>query len=185
MNLHDKEIVHSSESENWATPQWLYDLLNKEFKFELDAAASLDNAKCSHFYSEKDNGLVLPWANSTFCNPPFNKKKKMYIYPWTQKAVEEMKNGRTSVLLLPGRTGNKFWWDHCLQSCEIRFIKGRLKFSNSKDTAPFDSAVVIFRKECDKIHFSPYPDTTWWNARQEAFGSKTVGIYPSLTENPL
>lgn len=50
------------------------------------------------------------------------------------------------VCLLPARTDTAWWHDYCMRG-EVRFLRGRLKFGNSKNSAPFPSALVIFKRE--------------------------------------
>ena len=76
-----------------------------------------------------------------FCNPPYSQIKS-----WVKKAYEEsFKPGTIVVLLIPARTDTKYFHDYILNRSEIRFLKGRLRFNNAKDNAPFPSMVVVFR----------------------------------------
>lgn len=76
-----------------------------------------------------------------FCNPPYSN-----ISLWVEKAFRETRNDNTLVvLLIPARTDTRYFHDFIYQRAEIRFIKGRLKFGDSKNSAPFPSMVVIFR----------------------------------------
>jgi len=136
--------VHfSSKSNEWRTPNDLYRRLNKEFKFTLDPCSTTLNALCFKNYTENDNGLIQDWSNETvFMNPPYGRA----IGKWIKKAYEESLKGSTVVCLIPSRTDTVWWHDYCVRG-EIRFIKGRLKFSNSKTSAPFPSAIVIFKDQ--------------------------------------
>ena len=81
-----------------------------------------------------------------FCNPPYGRE----IGKWVQKSFEESKKKNTLVvMLIPARTDTKYFHDYIYGKAEIRFIRGRLKFGNSKTAAPFPSMVVIFRNEED------------------------------------
>ena len=136
------KVLFSSKEEKWATPQDLFDKLNDEFHFTLDAAASPDNAKCANYFTEEQNGLVQSWGGHTvWCNPPYCRKTGL----WVKKAYEEhQRTGCTVVMLLPSRTDVRWFHDYILGKAEIRFIKGRLKFGGSKNSAPFASIVVPF-----------------------------------------
>lgn len=139
--------LFSSAKEEWATPIDLFAKLNQEFGFVLDAAALPENAKCVNFYSPVENGLEKPWARSTWLNPPYGRT----IDRWVAKASIEANLGNTVVCLLPARTDTRWWhryiWDHDRPrpGVEVRLIQGRLKFGDSKNSAPFPSAIVIFR----------------------------------------
>ena len=64
---------------------------------------------------------------------------------WVEKAYYSSFKGTTTVMLLPARTDTRWFHDYINEKAEIRFIKGRLKFGNSNNNAPFPSMVVIFR----------------------------------------
>ena len=137
------KVLFSSKEEKWATPQDFFDKLNDEFHFTLDAAASPDNAKCTNYFTEEQDGLVQSWGGHTvWCNPPYCRKTGL----WVKKAYEEhQRTGCTVVMLLPSRTDVRWFHDYILGKAEIRFIKGRLKFGENKNSAPFPSIVVIYR----------------------------------------
>lgn len=133
--------VHfSSKTNEWATPQELYNQLDREFLFTLDPCATPENAKCERFFTEADNGLLQSWDNErVFCNPPYGRQLKQ----WVKKASEA--RGGVVVLLIPARTDTSYFHDYIYRSgAQIRFIRGRLKFGNSKNSAPFPSMVVVF-----------------------------------------
>lgn len=133
--------VHfSSATDNWATPQHFYDELNAEFGFELDVCADHENAKAAKYYTKEIDGLSQEWPGVVWCNPPYGRE----IGKWIAKAYESSLSGSTVVMLIPARTDTKYWHEYVIKG-EIRFIRGRLKFGSSKNSAPFPSAVVIFR----------------------------------------
>ena len=85
---------------------------------------------------------MIGGGESVFCNPPYGKE----MYKWVEKCYfEGRKEHTTVVLLIPARTDTKYFHDFIIHRTEIRFIKGRLKFGNSKNAAPFPSMLVIFR----------------------------------------
>lgn len=133
MNVH-----FSSKTDEWETPKELFNQLNNEFHFTLDVCAARDNAKCLKFYSKSDNGLEMSWQGErVWCNPPYGRE----IGKWIKKCAEN----KATVALLPARTDTKWFHDYIYNKAEIRFLKGRLKFGNSKNSAPFPSMIVIFR----------------------------------------
>ena len=132
--------VHfSSATDNWATPQKLFDELNQRYNFELDVCASLENAKCPRFFSLEDDGLAQDWQGACWMNPPYGRA----IKDWMAKAYESSKNGAKVVCLVPDRTDTAWWHDYAMKG-EITFLRGRLKFGDSKNSAPFPSALVVF-----------------------------------------
>ena len=139
----NKELMFSSKSDMWSTPQKFYDKLNDEFNFTLDPCATKDNAKCDNFFTVDDDGLKQDWSgNIVFCNPPYGRA----IKDWVKKSYEEsLKNNTTVVMLIPSRTDTIYFHEFIYSKAEIRFIKGRLKFGDAKNSAPFPSIVVIYR----------------------------------------
>ena len=137
------DILFSSKTDMWATPQDFYNKLNEEFKFTLDPCALKDNAKCNKYFTPEDDGLTKDWGgNIVFCNPPYGRD----ISKWVEKCYNESKKTNTTVvLLIPARTDTIYFHKFIYKKVkDIRFIKGRLKFGNSKNSAPFPSMVVIF-----------------------------------------
>lgn len=134
------ELMFSSKTDMWATPQWFFDELDKEFHFTLDACAVKENAKCERFFSPEDDGLSKEWTGTVWCNPPYGRT----VGQWVKKAAESK---ATIVMLLPARTDTKWFHDYIYQKAEVRFIKGRLKFGGCDNSAPFPSMVVIFRNK--------------------------------------
>lgn len=139
INMNTK-VMFSSKSDEWETPQDLFDKLDEEFHFSLDVCADENNYKVVPFYSKLTDGLTSDWFNYTcWMNPPYGRE----IGEWVKKA-SEVKN--TVVCLLPARTDTKWFHDYIYKKAnvEIRFLKGRLKFGKSKNSAPFPSMIVIF-----------------------------------------
>jgi DNA N-6-adenine-methyltransferase (Dam). len=133
--------VHfSSKTDEWPTPQDFFDRLNEEFHFTLDVCATPENAKCPRYYTKRENGLLQKWEGVCWMNPPYGRE----IRQWVKKAYESALDGATVVCLLPARTDTSWWHDYCMKG-EIRFVRGRLKFGDASENAPFPSAVVVFR----------------------------------------
>jgi len=153
------DIHYSTGKDDWETPQKLFDVLDAEFNFTLDAAASFDNRKCSDWWSSDGedrsasdidfNALSNKWVGNVWCNPPYSRGlQKQFI----KKAHDEFMRGNTDlvVMLLPARTDTIAFHEYIYGKAEIRFIKGRLKFEingvPSKNAAPFPSMIVIYRR---------------------------------------
>jgi len=134
--------LFSSQTPEWATPKDFYARLNDEFQFTLDPCATKENAKCNKFFIKEDDGLSQSWKNEiVFMNPPYGRE----IKDWVKKAYTEAKiNNAKVVCLLPARTDTKWFHDYIYGKTEVRFIKGRLKFGDGKNSAPFPSMVVIY-----------------------------------------
>lgn len=141
MEARFSSVHFSSRTDEWATPQWLFDALNQEFGFNLDPCSTHENAKCLNHFTRHEDGLRQNWDDkSVFMNPPYGRT----IERWMRKAHESSLCGATVVCLVPARTDTN-WWHAFAMKGEIRLLRGRLKFGNSVNSAPFPSAVVVFR----------------------------------------
>ena len=120
------------------------DELKQEFDFKLDACTDYHNYHAfPNGYTKNENGLIQPWITWTYCNPPYSE-----VSLWVEKACSENSHrGTKIIMLLPVRTDTQWFHDYIYTNaaCEIRFIKGRLKFKGTKNSAPFPSMIVIFR----------------------------------------
>lgn len=129
--------------DNWETPDWIFDPLNKEFEFTLDPCCVESTKKCDRFFTPKENGLIQDWSNErVFVNPPYSRGN---IDKWVKKCFDSSKCGAVVIALLPVSTSSKWFHDFIYQKAEIRFIKGRVKFVGANHTAPFSSMIVIFK----------------------------------------
>ena len=138
------EIMFSSNSNEWATPQAFFDKLDARHHFTLDPCATKENAKCKKFYTIAENGLLQDWGGEcVFCNPPYGRG----IAKWVEKAYNETRKPNTKVvMLIPARTDTSYWHEWIFpHATHIDFVRGRIKFGNSKNSAPFPSAVVEFQ----------------------------------------
>lgn len=140
--MKDLKVMYSSNSDEWSTPQMFFDEVNKEFGFDLDVCATAENHKCDKYYTLKENGLEKNWGGyRVWCNPPYSQIDK-----WVAKAFYETKQDNTLVvMLIPSRTDTRYFHNYIYGRTEIRFVKGRLKFGDGKNSAPFPSMLVIFR----------------------------------------
>tara|TARA_B100001094_G_scaffold185729_1_gene179927 strand:- start:6133 stop:6606 length:474 start_codon:yes stop_codon:yes gene_type:complete len=143
MDKNTQVVMFSSKTGNWATPQEFFNKLDWRFgPFDLDPCASTHNTKCANFYTEAEDGLTKDWSGHiSFVNPPYGRG----IDKWIKKAYESSQTPDTKiVMLIPARTDTRYWHDYVMKASEIYFVKGRLKFGDSKNSAPFPSAVVVF-----------------------------------------
>ena len=137
---------HQAETHEYETPQALFDGLNVEFRFGLDVCATAENAKCAKHFTKDDDGLAQSWTGTCWMNPPYGRE----IARWMRKAFEESQKGATVVCLVPARTDAGWWHDYAMRG-EIRFIRGRLRFSGANVNAPFPSAIVVFRPCAQRV----------------------------------
>jgi len=133
-----KAIQGTRDSDNYATPKVFYKNLNKEFNFDFDPCP----------LRSKVDGLLLEWKGNVYINPPYSN-----IEPFIKKGIEEIQSGRAKkcVYLIPMRSDTKYWHEFIMKyASEIRFVKGRLNFNESKSPAPFPVALIIFDKVLGK-----------------------------------
>lgn len=136
------KVYHSSKDHTWETPQELFDKLNNVFNFKTDVCALPETAKCDEYFTPEVDGLKQDWVDICWCNPPYGRMQK----DWIKKARDEsLKNDVTIVMLIPAKPDTKIWHDVIFKdSSAVCFIKGRLRFGNAKENAPFPSAIVVF-----------------------------------------
>ena len=120
-------------------PQNTFDELNAEFNFTLDPCSTKENSKCKKYFTKEHNGLSQSWDGEVvFMNPPYGREIGM----WIEKARHSK---ACVVMLIPARTDTKYFHEFLYQKddVELRFLKGRLKFGNAINSAPFPSLVAI------------------------------------------
>lgn len=137
----DTDLMFSSATDQWATPQAFFDQWDEVFRFTLDVCADADNAKCARYFTREDDGLAQDWSlDMCWMNPPYGRE----IGRWVAKAYRESRAGATVVCLLPARTDTAWWHDYVIPMAKVTFIRGRLKFGTATNSAPFPSAVAVF-----------------------------------------
>ena len=147
MNQGQLEGMFSSNTPVWETPNDLFEELNNVFHFDVDVCALPENTKCTRYFSPEQDGLAQKWSGACWMNPPYGGE----IAKWMQKAYESSLDGAVVVCLVPVRTDTRWWHDYVGKSAHIEFIKGRLKFGSSKNSAPFPSAIVVFAND-NRLH---------------------------------
>ena len=137
-----RSVHFSSASAEWETPTDLFNELDRIFGgFTLDPCATPQNAKCTRFFTRADDGLAQAWTDKVFMNPPYGRE----IGKWVRKAWTESLSGALVVCLLPARVDTR-WWHEYAKKGHVYFLRGRLKFGSSVNSAPFPSAIVTFGK---------------------------------------
>lgn len=141
-----QKTLFSSKSDDWETPQDFFDKLDKEFNFKVDMACNKNNKKCFVGIGNINSTYALAQVYHNrddfwWCNPPYSDIKSFLHF----RECHDIK----SVFLLPSRTDTRWFHDYIYNklNVDIRFIKGRLKFSGAKFNAPFPSMLVIFKRE--------------------------------------
>lgn len=132
--------MRTSQTDLWATPQYVFDILNEEFDFQLDVCADEANHKCARYFTKEIDGLSQAWTGHCWMNLPYGRE----IGKWVRKAYDSAKDGAIVVCLLPARTDTSWWTEYVMRASELRFISGRLKFGDATTSAPFPSVIAIF-----------------------------------------
>lgn len=145
----NEDQLFSSDRQDWATPRALFDALDSEFSFALDAAASTNNAKCENYITKEEDSLGLCWHSRVPCsdssiwlNPPYGRD----IGKWIKKAYEESLKGMTVVVLTFCRSDTKWWHRWAMKACEVRLIEGRVRFEGATASAPAPSCLLVFNE---------------------------------------
>ena len=138
-------LPRKAKTEEHGTPRSIFNPLNVEFGFTLDAAASDKNHKCPKYYTKAQDGTKQSWASETvFCNPPYNVND---LLKFTQKGVfEARKNWVTSVFLVPVKSDQEWWhllWNDTTVCVEYRWIRGRVKYEGNDNSAGFPSVIIV------------------------------------------
>lgn len=137
-------VVFQRDSDEWMTPLALYREWDKQYHFTLDPCTTAENPLgAERKFTKEDDGLSQNWGGEVvFMNPPYSQ-----IKAWMRKAYEESLKPKTIVVcLIPSRTDTAYWWDYVMKVWPhgIHFLRGRLKFGASTNSAPFPSVVVVF-----------------------------------------
>lgn len=139
------QVHFSSQTDDWYTPQYIIDDVKNKYNlknFDLDPCCNSENKKALVGFYKEDDGLSKNWFGNVWMNPPYGR----VIGRWIKKAYEESQKGCTVYCLIPSRTDTKWWHDYVMKG-DVTFYRGRIKFGGSKNSAPFPSALVIFRNE--------------------------------------
>ena len=124
-------VLLSSKKMDYQTPKDLYARLDNQFHFDFDPCP----------VNPTFDGLSLDWGERNFVNPPYGSE----IKKWVEKAYREAQKDKLVVMLIPSRTDTKYWHEYIMEAHQIWFIKGRLRFVDARNPAPFPSAIVIFK----------------------------------------
>ena len=107
----------------------------------MDVCAGPENHKCAAYIPKHMDALIQKWHGPAWMNPPYGRE----IAAFMRKALAESSNGVTVVCLVPVRTDTTWWHETAVHADEIRFIRGRVKFDGGDHSAPFPSAIIVFR----------------------------------------
>jgi len=137
--------------QDWPTPDELFDPVEAEFHFTLDAAADVTNARAIKFFSTTDNSLKQDWGKHVvWLNPPYGARTGKLV-DWVRKSSDAAAKGATVVMLILARTNTNWFHEICLKYGEVRFIKGRPKFGGAQHGLPQPLCFVIFRPRGSSI----------------------------------
>ena len=142
---------NSSVGQSWETPSWLLTVLYRVFRFDLDPCSPRKKGlvKAKIRFTADDDGLSFSWHGTVFVNPPYGRT----IGNWIAKARSKFDEGNAKriVLLIPARTDTSYWHEHIEDQAKVWFLRGRLKFSDGNQSAPFPSALVFYGASLEEI----------------------------------
>ena len=141
-------VANASVVHTWQTPKDLLERLYLVFgPFDLDPCSpTRDRAaapvRARMYFTQEDDGLSLPWHGVVFLNPPYGRE----LPRWVAKAREEVAAGRarTAIALVPARTDTGWWHNDIARQADIFFLRGRLRFGEGVQSAPFPSALAVW-----------------------------------------
>lgn len=158
---------NSSTNQTWETPRALLEALASVFgRFDLDPCAprkSRTRVKAKVHLTHEDDGLSLAWHGTVFVNPPYGRTLAL----WAAKARREVEDGRarTVVALLPARPDTNYWHKHIAGRAVVYFLRGRLRFGDSEQSAPFPSALAVWGVGAETIAALDAALPEAWRAR--------------------
>ncbi len=140
---------------DYETPMSIFKVLDNEFHFTLDVAASAKNAKCERYFTKEQNGLAQEWSGVCWCNPPYGREAKDWIIKAYNSAIE---GKATTVLLVPARVNADYFHEYCFKG-EVRYVLGRPSFKREDGTSQtpmLPLAVVIFQSAQHRLHLTAF-----------------------------
>lgn len=154
--MHPRKDGNKSQADEAQTPPCLFKKLDDRFHFDVDVAATAENALCPGYYTKSDDCLSEDWyrdcgedglVKTFFCNPPYSNPA-----PFITKSYIESLKGATVVMLLPADTSTKAFHEYCMKASEIIFLYPRVIHNNPdgtpmKGSPKFGSMVVVFKQE--------------------------------------
>jgi site-specific DNA-methyltransferase (adenine-specific) len=149
-----RSVHFRSDSCEWSTPQDFFAEQDALFGFTLDVCATPANTKCERFFTREQDGLLQPWTGRVWCNPPYGAG----VGRWLERAWQAVTSGEAEVVvcLVPARTDTT-WWHTWATRAEVEFLRGRLRFGGGETSAPFPSALLVFRNAPARYETQPRP----------------------------
>jgi len=135
--------------DNYRTPNYVFNYYDKQYKFQCDVAANDDDRKCDLYYDKEGNGLIQPWFDSNFCNPPYSTGNGNRLIYWAKKAWEEEENDKTSLLIFPLGFTSCWFRDYVKDKARVEIPDERICFINPETGRPDnqprnDNMIIIY-----------------------------------------
>ena len=126
---------------DWETPAALFDELNREFRFTLDAAATFETRKCRRYLTVEEDALTADvFDEVVWCNPPYGRG----IADWCEAFARWSFNGCTVVALLPANTDTEWFHAVWAWAFELRLLRGRVSFVGTRSANTGGSMVAVY-----------------------------------------
>jgi transcriptional regulator with XRE-family HTH domain len=146
--------LKSSASVDWNTPseflERLYPLVNGRFACDPCSPTPNGPVRALVHFTAEDDGLSLDWPiGAIWVNPPY---ARGLTGQWTSKCRQEAENGVGPIFgLIPARTDTAWWHDSVAHHAHVAFLRRRLAFGSSDNSAPFPSALAIWGLDEDRL----------------------------------
>jgi len=133
-------------NDSWCTPDYMYNPLNEEFKFEFDLCASMENKKCKNWSTNIARSVAdhdTDPFNNFWINPPYSRGN---INSCMDSVAVLNLSGKTVVSLT--RFDPSSDWFQCYvdgTAAEVRMLDKRMKFKGASSSYPFPCCVAIYR----------------------------------------
>lgn len=142
----------NKNSDEFGTPDWLFQQLDQEFKFTIDAAATKENTKLPRFWTKEDNALKQNWDyERVFCNPPYSRGNVELFFRYALYETRG-KDCSVAVLIIPTYTERE-WYHKYRSQFEVRFVHKRIQFIGGGSSARGNHMIIVFRSR----HWA------WWS----------------------
>lgn len=138
-------------NDEFETPDYIFEQLDRIFNFQTDVACNKDNSKCLSYFPNSLSDAAF-WVGRCFCNPPFSKKAE-----FIKKADEQVKEGicPVCVMILPlNCMDTKVWHEVIEGHYYYEILKGRIAFIDPETKKPkkgnnSGTVIVYFKKRIE------------------------------------
>lgn len=139
------DLYKGKRSDEWQTPNFLWEWLNFIYRFQFDLAASQTNKKVDNYFSKKNNALIHNWSfiqGYSWMNPPFSLAEEFF------KKASESKNPIVAIYKcsnMETKTWQKYILPHALVHVLDKRVNYEIPNEPKRNGVPFASALILYR----------------------------------------